>query len=153
LKKVKNEYKFISCCGKYYCAFCDYYKGTIVKAAENLLAYAKRYGSLRLILNSKDACDFNEFMKGLEWIGSQNEPCKGCRFGGGWSWWKDCPVRECTMQKGISFCYECQDFPCRNLTEEPLLERKKEMIETNNKIKAIGIESWMQQLKKRYGQK
>jgi len=150
VKRLRRKYKFVSCCGKYYCAFCDYYKGTIVKAAKNLLAYAERYGSLKLIVNAQNACDFDEVMKGLRWLASQDQPCKGCRFGGGWSWWSNCPVRDCCFQQGIDFCYECGDFPCRKLKEEPLLERKREMIEANNQLKALGIERWMQQLKERY---
>jgi len=149
---LKQEYNYISYCGKYYCAFCDYYKGTIVEAAKKLLAFAKRYGSLKLIANANNSCNFDEFMKGLKWLASQEKPCKGCRFGGGWSWWGGCPVRNCCVQKSVNFCYQCKDFPCKKLKEEPLLERKKAMIDANNKIKNIGIESYMQLLKKRYRQ-
>lgn len=147
---LKREYTYISYCGKYYCAFCDYHKGTIVKDAKNLLAFAERYGSLRLIANNNNVCNFDEFLKALKWLASQDTPCKGCRFGGGWSWWGDCPVRDCCIEKGVNFCYQCQDFPCEKLNEEPLLDRKKAMIEANNQIKIKGIESWMQQLKKKY---
>jgi len=149
---LKGEYEYISCCGKYYCAFCDYYKGTIVKAAKNLLAYTERYGSLRLISEANNACSFDEFMKGLRWLASQEKPCKGCRFGGGWSWWPDCPVRDCCIPKGVDFCYQCEDFPCKKLKEEPLLNRKKAIIEANKKIKTIGIEHWMALLEKKYEQ-
>lgn len=147
---MKKEYQFISYCGKYYCAFCDYLKGTIVKTAKNLLAFAERYGSLRLIVEGNNACNFDEFLKGLEWLASQEQPCRGCRFGGGWSWWPNCPVRDCCIQRGVDFCYQCQEFPCEKLKTEPLLERKKEMIEVNDRIKTIGIEKYAQYLKKRY---
>ena len=152
MESLKRESRYISYCGKYYCAFCDYHKGTIVEAAKTLLAFAERYGSLRLIADANNACDFDEFMKGLGWLASQEQPCKGCRFGGGWSWWGDCPVRDCCTQKGVDFCYQCEDFPCKKLREEPLLKRKKEMIEASNQIKSLGIESYMQRLKKRYMQ-
>lgn len=147
---LKREYEYISCCGKYYCAFCDYHKGTIVKAARKLLAFAEKYGSLRLIADGNDACNFDEFLKGLKWLASQDQPCKGCRFGGGWSWWSDCPVRDCCIQKDIDFCYQCKDFPCEKLKEEPLLEHKKAVIEVNNKIRDVGIESYLLLLKKKY---
>lgn len=147
---MKKEHAFISCCGNHYCAFCDYYKGTMVDAAKNLLTFAEKYGSLRLIAQGGNACNFDEFMKGLRWLASHDEPCKGCRFGGGWSWWPNCPVRDCTIQKGIDFCYQCEDFPCRKLQEEPLLDRKKRMIEVNNQMKTMGLESWMQHLMEKY---
>jgi len=149
---MKEEHKHVSYCGKYYCDLCDYHKGTIVEAAKNLLAFAEKYGSLRLIADSRNACNFHEFMKGLKWLASQTEPCKGCRFGGGWSWWQDCPVRSCCTQKGVDFCYQCEDFPCRRLKTEPLLERKEAMIEANDQIKRIGIENYTEQLKERYRQ-
>ena len=147
---LRKEYKYISRCGKYYCAFCDYHKGTIVEASKNLLFFAEKYGSLRLIVDSNSACDFDEFLKGLSWIASHDKPCRGCRFGGGWSWWSDCPVRDCTIQKSIDFCYQCEDFPCQRLKTEPLLERKKAIIETNKQIKTLGIKEYSGKLRKRY---
>jgi len=149
---MKKEYEYVSCCGRYYCASCAYFRGTMVDVAKNLLGYAERYGSLRLIAERSRPCNFDEFLKGLRWLASQSKPCRGCRFGGGWSWWPDCPVRDCTIQKGIDFCYECNDFPCKELKEEPLLDRKKMIIETNNRIKTLGIERHVEQLKERYRQ-
>jgi len=143
---LKRKYEYISCCGNYYCAFCDYYKGTIVKATRNLLAFAERYGSLRLIANANSACNFDEFMKGLKWLASQDKPCKGCRFGGGWSWWPDCPVRDCVIQKRLDFCYQCSDFPCNKLKEDPFVEHRKAIVEANNQIKSLGIEKYAEQL-------
>jgi hypothetical protein len=149
---MREEYRFVSCCGKYYCALCDYHRGIIVEAARELLYFTEEYGSLRLIVESSNACNYDEFMKGLKYIASHDKPCKGCRLGGGWSWWPDCPVRDCTIQKGIDFCYQCEDFPCHRLKTEPLLERKKAMIEVNNRIKALGIEEYFRQLRERYKQ-
>ncbi len=148
--RLKTEFGYISCCGKYYCALCAYFKGSITEAARNLLGYAKRYGSLRLIADGSGACDFNEFMKGLEWLASHDVPCKGCRFGGGWSWWPDCPTRDCILEKRIDFCYQCTEFPCRKLQEEPLLDRKKKTIEVNYRIRKIGLEKHLQELKEKY---
>lgn len=148
---MKKEYKYLSYCGMYNCAFCDYHKETIVKAARDLLVYVEKYNSLRLIADASKACNFSEFARGLKWLTSQNEPCKGCRFGGGWSWWSDCPVRDCCVEKNIDFCYQCRDFPCTKLMREPMSNYKKTIIEANNQIKAVGIESWMRLLKKKYG--
>jgi len=149
---MKTEIKNVSRCGQYYCNLCAYFKGTIVDAAKNLLGYTERYGSLRLIAERSNACDLDEFLKGLRWLSSHSVPCRGCRFGGGWSWWPDCPVRDCTKQKGIDFCYECHDFPCKRLKEDPLLERKRMMIEANNTIRSLGIKRYLEQLKERYRQ-
>lgn len=63
---LRREHKYISYCGKYHCAFCDYHKGTIVNTAKTLLAFAEKYGSLKLIFEGNNACDFDEFLKGLK---------------------------------------------------------------------------------------
>jgi len=142
---------YISCCGSYDCALCDYHRGTIVEAARGFLAYAEKYGSLRLIAEYAGAYDFDEFMRGLRWIASREEPCRGCRMGGGWSWWPDCPVRDCVIEKGLDFCHQCGGFPCRRLRENPLLAHKNRIIEANEKIMERGIGDWVKEIRKKYG--
>jgi hypothetical protein len=47
------------------------------------LAYAEKYGSLRLIAEYVGSYDFDEFMRDLRCIASREELCRGCRMGGG----------------------------------------------------------------------
>ena len=149
---MKKEHQFISWCGRYYCALCAYHRGTIVSGARSLLKLVERYGSLKLIANNSNICNFDEFLRGLRWLASQREPCKGCRFGGGWSWWPDCPVRDCCIQKDVDFCYQCEEFPCQKLRTEPLLERKQAIREANDQIKILGIDTHFRKLKEQYEQ-
>ena len=146
-EKLEGEHLYVSYCGRYYCALCSYHRGTIVDAAADLLTFVEKTGSLKLMADAYNICDYNEFVKGLTWLASQTEPCKGCRFGGGWSWWRDCPARNCCIQKGIDFCYQCDVFPCENLQKGPLIERKKSIIEANNQIKKMGIKKWLQTIR------
>ncbi|MFX0199326.1 MAG: DUF3795 domain-containing protein [Candidatus Hodarchaeota archaeon] len=139
-RTLKGEYQYLSCCGRFYCAYCNYHKGIRVEAAKNLLKVTECSSSLRLIADSQNACDFDEFMRGLWWLASQNEPCCGFRFGRGWSWWIDCPIRDYIIQMGVNVCFECSNFPCNALTKELFLEYKKTIIETNKQIKTIRIE-------------
>jgi hypothetical protein len=46
--------------------------------------------------------------------------CEGCRAGGGCSFFKSCETLACSRERGLSFCSECADFPCRRL--QPLAE-------------------------------
>jgi len=121
--------------------------------AKNLLYYVERSNSLRLIAESQNALNYDEFVKVLKWLASQDKPCKGCRFGGGWSWWTDCPVRGCLLQKRLDFCYQCSDFLCKTLKEEPLLAHKKAIVEANNQIKSIGIETYAEQSQKDFAER
>jgi hypothetical protein len=120
--------------------------------AKNLLYYVERSGSLRLIAEGQNVCNYDEFVKGLKWLASQDKPCKGCRFGGGWSWWPDCPVRHCVIERELGFCYQCSDFPCEKLKQEPLLAHKKAIIEANNKLRSTGVEKYAKQLIERFRQ-
>lgn len=147
---MKRKHQYLSYCGNYYCALCAYNKGTIVKAARDLLKLAERYGSLELIANSCNACNFEEFLKGLRWLASQQRPCKGCRFGGGWSWNASCQIRICCIYEGLDFCFQCKRFPCQKLKSEPLLERKRAFISANRKMQEKGIEEWINNLKAKY---
>jgi len=149
-KTLKKEHMYIGCCGMFYCALCKYHTGTMVEAARHLNGFVETSGSIALIMKGSNVCDFDEFAKGLKWLASRDKPCKGCRFGGGWSWWSDCPARDCVLAKGIEFYHQCADFPCRRLREGPLLDYKALIIETNRKIKVIGIERHAQILKEKY---
>jgi len=97
-------------------------------------------------------CDYDEFLKGVGWLSSQTKPCAGCRFGGGWSWWPDCPVRDCCIEKGLDFCYQCDKSPCDRLTSGTLLERKKAIVETNEKMREMPLAEWMKMVKDKYTQ-
>ncbi|MFX1597454.1 MAG: DUF3795 domain-containing protein [Promethearchaeota archaeon] len=147
---MKREYKYLSYCGMYHCALCDYRRGTLVKATRNLLAFVEKYDSLRFIANACNAYNFSEFTEGLKWLASQDEPCRGCRFGDGWSWWSDCTVRGCCVEKNIDFCYQCKEFPCKTLMSEPMSDYKETIIEANNQIKIMGVEDGINLLKRKY---
>jgi hypothetical protein len=150
---LEGEHRQISCCGRYHCASCAYHRGDIVEEARDLMVYVDDYQSLGLIAEAQGACDFEEFKRGLRWLASQDEPCRGCRFGGGWSWWPDCPVRDCVMERGLDFCHQCDDFPCTRLKEEPLLGRKKVIVETNEEMRGVDLDDWMEKIKQKYVQR
>ena len=149
---MKKEYEYVSCCGRYYCLLCDYFRGGKVQMAKNLLYFVERSGSLRLIAESQNVRNYDEFVEVLKWLASQDEPCRGCRFGGGWSWWPDCPVRDCVVQKELDFCYQCLEFPCEKLKEEPLLAHKRAIIEANKRLRDMGVERYAKQLIERFRQ-
>lgn len=59
-----------------------------------------------------------------------------------------CPAYGCCRQKGLNFCYECDDFPCDHL--HPYADRA-EKVPHNTKvfnlclIKKMGLEEWARQ--------
>ncbi|NHI83061.1 MAG: DUF3795 domain-containing protein [Candidatus Thorarchaeota archaeon] len=147
---MTNECSDITVCGQRLCTQCDYHKGTIVDAAKRLLEFVEKYQSLGLIVKTSTDYDYEQFTKLTQWLASQDKPCKGCRQGGGWSWWPDCPVRDCCLSKGLDFCFQCDEFPCNKLLEGPLIERRKRIIRVNEQIKSLGMDEWLKRLHEFY---
>lgn len=114
----------IGCCGFYYCKKCAYYTGEIVQVAQNLLTYFEKYKSLEILSRMHTEFHYHESKESLQWLTKRN-PCNGCRFDGEWSWWADCPIRDCVTEKGIHFCFECENYPCdiieKNFMKEKIL--------------------------------
>jgi len=49
-------------------------------------------------------------------------------------------VRKCCEEKGFSFCFECEKFPCKKWGKWPFDQEK---IENLHKIKEMGVETWI----------
>lgn len=63
---------------------------------------------------------------------------------------KKCKTLECVEKKGVSYCFECADFPCEMLM--PLADRAgafPQNIKAYNLclMKRIGVEAWCKQAK------
>jgi len=84
--------------------------------------------------------------------------CKGCRDQGGCialhanvsqrGEGEPCGAYACTKEKGLDFCYECDDFPCDHL--HPYCDRA-DKVPHNTKvynlclIKKMGLEKWAEE--------
>ena len=75
--------------------------------------------------------------------------CNGCRNENGIIPFLDmigtCVIYKCINNKGIDFCYECQDFPCDYL--HPVADRASQFPHNTKVfnlclIKNMGLESW-----------
>lgn len=77
-------------------------------------------------------------------------PCKGCNASGG-----KCPIMpgtcatyECTREKGVSICSDCNDFPCMKLA--PAADRSDKLphnlkVFNLSTIKTKGLEAFTQE--------
>ena len=67
------------------------------------------------------------------------EHCVDCRHG----------FRSCTKEKGITRCYECDDFPCKRLEDFIPVHVKNGIVHHENIIKdlllmkEIGVQNWV----------
>ncbi len=83
--------------------------------------------------------------------------CKGCRAQKGKRLvFPLCETYRCAGEKGVEFCFECGEFPCRKL--QPAsdgADRYPHNMKLYNllRIKAVGLEAWAREapdIRKRY---
>lgn len=69
--------------------------------------------------------------------------CEGCR--NGTCKYPNCGVVPCHKEKGIDFCYQCDEFPCERTNFDPHL--LKRWIAMNNRMKEITVEGYYEETK------
>jgi len=137
--KYEEERKnAISYCGVY-CLKCDWLSGRIKEAADDILQMIRERPELREWCQGeeKESYDVGNFTKILEYL-SKTGFCRfTCKQGSGWN---VCPVRRCCESKGLAFCCECEEFPCKRWGKWPFDETK---LNNLKQIKEIGAEEWI----------
>ena len=96
----------------------------------------------------------SEFLK----IPVENTPCKGCRGEDGHCKYgpnQQCATWECIQKKGLSYCYECADFPCKLLAPTAKGAAYPHNMKVYNlcRMKLIGLDGWIEEsvnIRKRY---
>lgn len=116
-----------------------YHSGELKKFLGNFDIYASRFVDL---LDEPVFGKYPEFKELLSYFTSVE--CKGCRKES-CKLFKTCNVRECHKQKGVDFCFQCEEFPCDNTGfDEHLYNR---IVSINKRMKEIGIENYYDEIK------
>ena len=71
--------------------------------------------------------------------------CQGCRVEGGCKLLDTpCPTRACVVEQGLSFCSQCDDFPCARLMPSRDGADYPHNIKLYNlcRIQAVGFQRW-----------
>jgi len=131
-------------CGLY-CGACAIYQGKIKQAVENLRSLIKAYGFDKFVSELarwnptfKHYREFEEVMKAFEETFGE---CPACMQGGGAP---QCQIRICCQQKGYATCAECVEmWTCQKL--EPYAKNREAL----EKIKAVGLEKWAEDMQKK----
>jgi len=100
----------------------------------NFQPYAQRYETL---LGEPAFKKFPDFMGMLDYFALEN--CHGCR-NEQCKLFRNCGVRPCHQEKGVDFCYKCDEFPCTKTHFDENLY--KAWVRINGIIKAKGIEQY-----------
>lgn len=106
---------------------------TALKTAlgDNFGVYAKRFADMNAVFEN-----YGQFEALLDFFGQGS--CGGCREKG--CLFKECKVPACSREHGVTYCYECGEFPCdRHGMPEALAERWQA---NNEKMRETGPFAW-----------
>jgi len=83
--------------------------------------------------------------------------CKGCRAESGRCRYAkfDCATWACAQQKGVAYCFECDEFPCGLLAPTAKGANFPHNMKVYNlcRMKLIGVDAWIEEsanIRKRY---
>jgi hypothetical protein len=76
--------------------------------------------------------------------------CGGCLSEERFMHCQQCPIRDCTKEKGYTGCHQCDEFPCRHIEEFPMTVGKKVILRAIPHWREVGTERWIQDEEARY---
>ena len=77
--------------------------------------------------------------------------CEGCRSKNKTTYCQNCKMIECTRQKGIEFCGECEEYPCEEIkTFQALKPHRLDLWQSQQRIKEVGYKQWYEEMAEHY---
>ena len=131
--------ELISPCGLY-CGVCAIY----IADRDNNAKFKEKLVSLYKGQTGKGT------LPGSEKLTADDIKCRGCMSDELFPHCKQCHIRNCTEEKGISGCHECDDFPCSHIDDFPMTVGKKVIMRCIPYRKKFGTEKWVQDEEARY---
>lgn len=83
------------------------------------------------------------------------KPCAGCLNSdmGKPEHCRKCKIKDCIKDKGVSYCFECSDYPCKLIRdfEKSYNKRyKASLMESSEFVRQHGLEAFMEEQKEKY---
>jgi len=103
-----------------------------------------------LIAHRDNNIKFKERLTGVYGVTVDEIKCEGCLSDELFVYCQTCPIRSCTIEKGIEGCHQCDDFPCKLIDDFPLPVGKKVILRAIPTWRDLGTERWMEEEEKRY---
>lgn len=77
--------------------------------------------------------------------------CEGCGSNLVNEWCANCDFRKCVRDKGIIYCFECEDFPCERLGDFSKTRPHRTLgLRNLLQLKEMSIEDWPRRQEKRW---
>lgn len=82
-------------------------------------------------------------------------PCAGCLNGdeGKPEHCRKCAMKDCVRERGLSYCFQCPEYPCRRLRYLEKSYRTRygaSLSENSSRVKELGITAFMTSQQQRY---
>ena len=103
-----------------------------------------------LIAHRDNNTKFKERLTGVYDVTVDAIKCQGCLSDELFVYCHTCPIRSCTIEKGIEGCHQCDDFPCQFIDDFPFPVGKKVILRAIPTWRQFGTERWMDEEEKRY---
>ncbi len=83
------------------------------------------------------------------------KPCAGCLNSdkGKPEHCRKCRIKDCVGKQGVSYCYQCGEYPCKqitNLEKSYRTKYKTSLMQNSQFVKENGLNEFMKQQKERY---
>jgi len=76
--------------------------------------------------------------------------CNGCLSDDLFLHCRQCAIRDCVRDKGITGCHRCEDFPCAHIDTFPMTIGKKVILRAVPQRRKVGTRQWMKDEEARY---
>jgi hypothetical protein len=79
--------------------------------------------------------------------------CYGCKSDINPKWCVECKLKLCAKEKKVDFCFQCDEYPCKNLEDfknDPKYPYHCEIYEYMETIKKEGKEKWLKKMRSRW---
>jgi hypothetical protein len=76
--------------------------------------------------------------------------CRGCLSDERFMHCRQCDIRNCAVEKEITGCHECNEFPCRHIDDFPMSVGKKVILRAVPYRREFGDEKWVCDEEARY---
>jgi hypothetical protein len=76
--------------------------------------------------------------------------CNGCLSDDPFMHCRQCEIRNCTKEKGVEGCHQCDEFPCRHIENFPMTIGKKVILRAIPYWREVGTEKWILDEEARY---
>ncbi len=89
-------------------------------------------------------------LPGSENLSAEDIRCCGCLSDELFMHCRQCEIRDCTQKKGYAGCHQCDEFPCRHITDFPMTVGKKVILRAVPYRREVGTEKWVSDEEARY---